>query len=159
MLLCSLTYHFRLPCGHLFHEACLRTWVQRSSTCPTCRAVIPAANAAAEQPVEEPVPERVPDQQNPVPQDAEGEDEFHERLDRYDRQIREQRRREARNRVPEAKESVDSPNVDARLPIRAVLEAQTELVQQQIEHHNDTLVMLNAQFAHLIALQESLEEQ
>lgn len=27
------------PCKHTFHIACLRTWTQRSDTCPMCRAV------------------------------------------------------------------------------------------------------------------------
>ncbi|VDK32161.1 unnamed protein product [Taenia asiatica] len=27
----------RLPCGHIFHAACLRNWFQRQQTCPTCR--------------------------------------------------------------------------------------------------------------------------
>ncbi|XP_064484107.1 E3 ubiquitin-protein ligase synoviolin-like [Ornithodoros turicata] len=27
----------RLPCSHIFHTACLRSWFQRQQTCPTCR--------------------------------------------------------------------------------------------------------------------------
>jgi len=27
----------KLPCGHIFHKNCLRSWFQRQQTCPTCR--------------------------------------------------------------------------------------------------------------------------
>ncbi|XP_055901903.1 E3 ubiquitin-protein ligase HRD1 [Eupeodes corollae] len=27
----------KLPCGHIFHTSCLRSWFQRQQTCPTCR--------------------------------------------------------------------------------------------------------------------------
>lgn len=27
----------RLPCNHIFHVSCLRSWFQRQQTCPTCR--------------------------------------------------------------------------------------------------------------------------
>jgi len=27
----------KLPCNHIFHTACLRSWFQRQQTCPTCR--------------------------------------------------------------------------------------------------------------------------
>ncbi len=27
----------KLPCGHIFHTHCLRSWFQRQQTCPTCR--------------------------------------------------------------------------------------------------------------------------
>lgn len=43
----------KLPCGHIFHVACLRSWFQRQQTCPTCRLNIlrtPAANSSAARP-------------------------------------------------------------------------------------------------------------
>ncbi|CAD6186758.1 unnamed protein product [Caenorhabditis auriculariae] len=30
----------RLPCSHVFHAHCLRSWFQRQQTCPTCRTEI-----------------------------------------------------------------------------------------------------------------------
>nr|CAB3221434.1 E3 ubiquitin-protein ligase AMFR [Phallusia mammillata] len=27
----------KLPCGHLFHSPCLRSWLEQDTTCPTCR--------------------------------------------------------------------------------------------------------------------------
>uniref|UniRef100_A0A1A9WRM9 RING-type E3 ubiquitin transferase n=1 Tax=Glossina brevipalpis TaxID=37001 RepID=A0A1A9WRM9_9MUSC len=40
----------KLPCGHIFHTTCLRSWFQRQQTCPTCRLNIlraPATNSTA----------------------------------------------------------------------------------------------------------------
>ncbi|XP_001358751.3 E3 ubiquitin-protein ligase HRD1 [Drosophila pseudoobscura] len=40
----------KLPCGHIFHTTCLRSWFQRQQTCPTCRLNIlrtPAVNSVA----------------------------------------------------------------------------------------------------------------
>ncbi|XP_017057257.1 E3 ubiquitin-protein ligase HRD1 [Drosophila ficusphila] len=40
----------KLPCGHIFHTTCLRSWFQRQQTCPTCRLNIlrtPAVNSTA----------------------------------------------------------------------------------------------------------------
>lgn len=27
----------KLPCGHLFHTTCLRSWLEQDTSCPTCR--------------------------------------------------------------------------------------------------------------------------
>ncbi|XP_023330216.1 E3 ubiquitin-protein ligase synoviolin B isoform X2 [Eurytemora carolleeae] len=38
----------KLPCNHIFHRSCLRSWFQRQQTCPTCRLdVLRTAPAAA----------------------------------------------------------------------------------------------------------------
>ncbi|KAL6577772.1 ERAD-associated E3 ubiquitin-protein ligase hrd1a [Orobanche minor] len=38
----------KLICGHLFHVHCLRSWLERQNTCPTCRAlVVPPENGTS----------------------------------------------------------------------------------------------------------------
>ncbi|KAG6472858.1 ERAD-associated E3 ubiquitin-protein ligase HRD1-like isoform X1 [Zingiber officinale] len=38
----------KLLCGHLFHIRCLRSWLERQHTCPTCRALVaPPENGPA----------------------------------------------------------------------------------------------------------------
>ncbi|KAF9610801.1 hypothetical protein IFM89_024933, partial [Coptis chinensis] len=38
----------KLICGHFFHVHCLRSWLERQHTCPTCRAlVVPSENGTA----------------------------------------------------------------------------------------------------------------
>ncbi|TIA85590.1 hypothetical protein E3P99_03958 [Wallemia hederae] len=35
----------KLPCAHIFHRHCLKSWLERQQTCPTCRtSVIPSAH-------------------------------------------------------------------------------------------------------------------
>ena len=41
----EMTAAKKLICGHLFHVHCLRSWLERQHTCPTCRAlVVPPEN-------------------------------------------------------------------------------------------------------------------
>ncbi|XP_073410608.1 E3 ubiquitin-protein ligase synoviolin isoform X2 [Dendrobates tinctorius] len=62
----------RLPCNHIFHTSCLRSWFQRQQTCPTCRmdvlrASLPTqAQAPADQPDPAQQPHAAPAQQTPV---------------------------------------------------------------------------------------------
>lgn len=37
----------KLPCNHIFHTACLRSWFQRQQTCPTCRMDILSPSVVA----------------------------------------------------------------------------------------------------------------
>ncbi|XP_014780463.1 E3 ubiquitin-protein ligase AMFR [Octopus bimaculoides] len=30
----------KLPCGHLFHHSCLRSWLEQDTSCPTCRTML-----------------------------------------------------------------------------------------------------------------------
>ncbi|XP_027191774.1 ERAD-associated E3 ubiquitin-protein ligase HRD1B-like isoform X2 [Cicer arietinum] len=41
----EMTTAKKLRCGHFFHVHCLRSWLERQHTCPTCRAlVVPSEN-------------------------------------------------------------------------------------------------------------------
>ncbi|XP_075495494.1 ERAD-associated E3 ubiquitin-protein ligase HRD1B-like isoform X1 [Primulina tabacum] len=44
----EMTMAKKLLCGHLFHVHCLRSWLERQNTCPTCRAlVVPSENGTS----------------------------------------------------------------------------------------------------------------
>ncbi|KAI8378430.1 hypothetical protein BD560DRAFT_390366 [Blakeslea trispora] len=53
----------KLPCGHIFHFHCLRSWLERQQTCPTCRRSVLAdtnnQNIQPQQP-QQPQPEQPP---------------------------------------------------------------------------------------------------
>lgn len=46
----------KLPCNHIFHRNCLRSWFQRQQTCPTCRLDVLRAAAPAGGPAPAPQP-------------------------------------------------------------------------------------------------------
>ncbi|CAJ1057917.1 E3 ubiquitin-protein ligase synoviolin [Xyrichtys novacula] len=47
----------KLPCNHIFHSSCLRSWFQRQQTCPTCRMdVLRASNNQTPTPAQAPPP-------------------------------------------------------------------------------------------------------
>lgn len=79
----------KLPCGHILHFACLRSWLERQQICPTCRRPVvpgprqagtigpPAANAAPGQPVAAVPGQPAADQANQGdPQPVEGQNRF-----------------------------------------------------------------------------------
>lgn len=42
----------KLPCGHILHFACLRSWLERQQNCPTCRRpVLTGASTRSQEPV------------------------------------------------------------------------------------------------------------
>lgn len=39
----------KLPCGHLFHNSCLRSWLEQDTSCPTCRTSLKNRNEDEEE--------------------------------------------------------------------------------------------------------------
>lgn len=64
----------KLPCNHIFHTSCLRSWFQRQQTCPTCRMDVlrmTRAEAATPRPQQPPPQQQQPQaaaQQPQIPQ-------------------------------------------------------------------------------------------
>ncbi|KAG8146738.1 hypothetical protein E2320_013846, partial [Naja naja] len=57
----------RLPCNHIFHTSCLRSWFQRQQTCPTCRMDVLRASLPTQS---QPPPEQPEGGQHPPPHQA-----------------------------------------------------------------------------------------
>ncbi|KAL3286350.1 hypothetical protein HHI36_000858 [Cryptolaemus montrouzieri] len=53
----------KLPCNHIFHTSCLRSWFQRQQTCPTCRLnILRSPNSERTEPRPRPMPANQPNQ-------------------------------------------------------------------------------------------------
>ncbi|XP_043538539.1 E3 ubiquitin-protein ligase synoviolin [Chiloscyllium plagiosum] len=50
----------RLPCNHIFHTSCLRSWFQRQQTCPTCRMDVLRVTLPTQTPPPQPPQPQVP---------------------------------------------------------------------------------------------------
>ena len=59
----------KLPCGHILHFACLRSWLERQQNCPTCRAPVLNSNPAVSNLI--PVPPNQQGAPNQQPQNPE----------------------------------------------------------------------------------------
>ncbi|KAA8908951.1 hypothetical protein FN846DRAFT_944168 [Sphaerosporella brunnea] len=58
----------KLPCGHILHFACLRSWLERQQRCPTCRRPVLEENAAVNGNANGRAPDAAP--ANELPQQA-----------------------------------------------------------------------------------------
>lgn len=64
----------KLPCRHIFHTSCLRSWFQRQQSCPICRLDVLQSDNTQQNRVQTPTPPPRPQAppQGPAPQPAPG---------------------------------------------------------------------------------------
>ncbi|XP_047132937.1 E3 ubiquitin-protein ligase synoviolin B [Hydra vulgaris] len=60
----------KLPCNHIFHTYCLRSWFQRQQSCPTCRMDVLSQAAQMARPSSVPQFSPPPPQPQPAPQSS-----------------------------------------------------------------------------------------
>lgn len=70
----------KLPCGHILHFACLRSWLERQQNCPTCRAPVLGAVGAVS--TTNPVPVIQQGRAHPQIQQPQGQIQVHEEVQR-----------------------------------------------------------------------------
>ena len=59
----------KLPCGHVLHVACLRSWLERQQNCPTCRAPVLVPHAVRQSQTQQvPNPATRAQREPPLPQ-------------------------------------------------------------------------------------------
>ena len=56
----------KLPCGHYYHNSCLRSWLEQDTSCPTCRTVLGDLRLDQPPPAPVPVPEIQPNPNHTV---------------------------------------------------------------------------------------------
>ena len=40
-LIKKVKHVYKTPCGHIFHESCLKNWINLKPECPSCRGALP----------------------------------------------------------------------------------------------------------------------
>lgn len=107
----------KLPCGHILHFSCLRSWLERQQVCPTCRRpVLSQATAQAGQTND------APNQGRPIPQN-------HQALGALQRLLggrpQEAARQQAEGNQPQPRDQANAPAGNLRVfnigPFRVAL--------------------------------------
>jgi hypothetical protein len=132
----------KLPCGHILHLHCLRSWLERQQVCPICRAPV----------LQEDLPANRPPQQQPLPQQPFNVQNLPQQnmapQFRYQNQQGTGTGTTFRSPVLQGAPQTLPPNFDPR--------QQIEMLQQQIALINQQLQLLQAYYAqHPPAVQPS----
>ncbi|KAL4631504.1 Synovial apoptosis inhibitor 1, synoviolin-like [Arapaima gigas] len=66
----------KLPCNHIFHSSCLRSWFQRQQTCPTCRMDVLRASLPNQTQAQPPAQPAAPPPAANAPIQPQGDNKF-----------------------------------------------------------------------------------
>lgn len=72
----EMTQARKLPCNHLFHNCCLRSWLERDTTCPTCRKPIKGQSSHQRANDQLTMEEQLDDINEGIIEESESSDEF-----------------------------------------------------------------------------------
>lgn len=148
----------RLPCGHMFHLACLRSWFERQQTCPTCRssALSSEESQQRQQHEQQQQPHHAPGGHHEELQDAQAEqqqqqndiDDAAPRNDadprrrlreilRQNRGVRQQEQEQARVPLFQEQGEQNANNEDARQAVHHRLRQELERLEHLIGQYDD----------------------
>ncbi|XP_014254219.1 E3 ubiquitin-protein ligase synoviolin B-like [Cimex lectularius] len=138
----------KLPCNHVFHTSCLRSWFQRQQTCPICRFNVLVAPRPAESQVQQ-RPEEQHSRRSGESNESSQRDRTTTRQWRRAVSSRERRHRSSRLRRHKASDMTDEDMKRLRSATIHGLEKRMNSLREVLKMTESTLLMLSRYYSEM----------